>query len=112
MAYSRFTAAQLDTESGTVSVSGPFEFGPNEPRTEVEFFHFVIVQGDEFVSGDGQSRGDGNWSGTADAGNLDDGPAQGFGVAVLVRQPQETPPPGSPPAVQTFTWSEPIEITA
>ena len=33
MPYSRFTAAQLDTEGGTVSVSGPFQFGPDEPRT-------------------------------------------------------------------------------
>jgi hypothetical protein len=111
MAYSRFTEVQLDSKKGVVSVSGPFSFGVDEPRTDVRFLRFALVQGDEFVFGDGNTRGGDSWDGEAPAGDLHAGAAQGFGVAMLVRRPQQPPDPPSPPAVQTFTWSEAIQIT-
>jgi hypothetical protein len=105
MAYSRFDPAQL--ASGDVVVGGPFEFSEGEPVTDVPFLHFVIVQGDVVVAGVGETSGRGRWDGQEAAGNLAAGEAHGFGMAVLVRQAEGA----TPPAVETFSWSEPITIT-
>ena len=101
MPYSKFTTARL--EDGEVVVTGPFEFAEQEPPADVASLHFVLIQGDVAVHGDGGADG-GSWDGTASAAlKLDKGPAQGFGVAVLVRRE-------SPPTVQTFSWYDPVEI--
>jgi hypothetical protein len=121
MAYSRFDTAQLQA-GGKVTVTGPIHFAQDEQLTTVvESLSFVLVQGNVFVHGDGSVNGKGTWSGTADlADKLRAGePAQGFGVALLVRRATPATPAGpdtpataaSPPVVQMLTWSEAITIT-
>jgi hypothetical protein len=105
MPYTRFDAVQL--AGGEAFVGGPFEFAADEPPTNVPFLHFVLVQRDVVVAGDGETSGRGRWDGQKAAGNLTTGDAQAYGTAVLVRQPQ----PGAPPAVQTFSWTEAVTIT-
>jgi hypothetical protein len=121
MGFSRFTAAELDGK-GSVTVSGPMHFAEDErDETVVSDVNFVLVQGDVFVRGSGSVKGEGNWGGTADlADALEAGkPAQGYGVALLVRRPQEATPatddapeqPARPPVVQVLAWSETLTIT-
>ena len=121
MPYSRFDTAQLH-EGGKVTVTGPIHFAEDEQLTTVvKSLAFVLVQGDVFVHGLGSVRGSGSWSGDADlADELRAGePAQGFGVALLVRRAEEAMPEtpetpataARPPVVQTLTWSEAITIT-
>jgi hypothetical protein len=119
MPYSRFDTAQLD--GGTVTVTGPIHFAEDEHKTTaLRSLSFVLVQDDESVHGFGSVRGQGLWSGEADlAGEFHAGPAQGFGVAVLVRRAEpathgtaeEPAAPARPPVVQMLTWSEAITIT-
>jgi len=119
MAYSQFDTAQLDG-SGTLTVSGPINFAADEQQTTVvTALNFVLVQGDTFVRGHGSVDGKGLWAGEATkADQLAAGPAQAFGMAVLVRRAQPaaaatatTPAtPAQSPLVQTLTWSEPITI--
>jgi len=111
MPYSRFDTAQLDG-SGSVIVSGPIEFADDEQGTTVvASLSFVLVQGDAFVHGVGDARGKGSWSGEAGAADeLTEGPAQGYGVALLVRRADEKL--ARPPVVATLSWSEAITITA
>lgn len=104
MPYTRFDPVQL--AGGEAFVGGPFEFAAAEPPTNVPFLHFVLVQGDVVVAGDGETSGRDRWDGQTAAGNLAAGDAQAYGAAVLVRQPQ----PGAPPAVQTFSWTEAVTI--
>ena len=63
----------------------------------------------------GAVKGEGSWGGQAElADELVAGqPAQGFGVALLVRRAQEAThdAPARPPVVQTLNWSETITIT-
>jgi len=111
MAYSRFDTAELDG-NGTLTVSGPINFAEDEQVTTfVASLHFVVVQGEVFVDGAGFTRGEGSWGGEAElADELVAGePAQGFGVAQLVKRAQESP--ARPPVVQTLSWSETITIT-
>jgi hypothetical protein len=120
MAYSRFDSVQLNG-SGTVVVSGPINFAQDEQDvTVVASVNFVLVQDKVFVPGRGTAEGKGRWGGQSDkADKLSAGPAQGFGIAMLVREPQPataatatTPAiPASPPLVQMLTWSEPVKIT-
>ena len=88
-----------------VSVGGPLTFAQGEPATSVVALHFVLVQGNCVVQGPGNS-GAGRWDGERPQGDLVAGPAQAFGMAILVRKAQG----GTPPAVQTFNWSEAVEI--
>jgi hypothetical protein len=121
MAYSRFTAAELDG-TGKVTVSGPMHFAEEEQdETVVSPVNFVLVQGDVFVRGSGSVKGEGSWGGTADAADeLEAGKAaQGYGVALLVRRAQEATPaaagapaePARPPVVEVLAWSETVTIT-
>ena len=114
MAYSQFDSAQLDG-SGTVVVSGPIHFAQDEQEvTVVESLNFVLVQDDVFVAGRGSVEGKGRWGGQSNvADKLLAGPAQAFGMAVLVRRAQAatTATPASRPVVQMLTWSEAITIT-
>jgi hypothetical protein len=115
MAYSKFDAAELDGKGG-VTVSGPINFAAEEQGTTVvTSLNFVLVQGDVFVHGAGATRGEGGWGGQAElADELVAGePAQGFGVALLVRRAQEATQEAAahPPVVQTLNWSETITIT-
>ena len=102
MAFSQFTTARLDGEK--LVVSGPFRFAADEPEAELASLHFVVIQGDVAVHGSGEAKAEA-WDGFADgAGELAAGPAQGFGVAVMVtREP--------PRRVETLTWSDQFEIT-
>ena len=121
MGFSRFTAAELDG-SGGVTVSGPIKFAEDEQDdTVVSNVNFVLVQGDVFVRGSGAVRGEGNWGGTGEladelkANEL----ALGYGVALLIKRPQEATPatddaeaePARPPVVQVLAWSEAVMIT-
>ncbi len=110
MPYSRFDTAQLDG-SGSIIVSGPIEFADDEQGTTVvASLSFVLVQDDVFVHGVADSRGKG-WSGEAGAADeLTEGPAQGYGVALLVRRADQKL--ARPPVVATLSWSEAITITA
>ena len=115
MAYSRFDTAELDG-SGTLTVSGPINFAEDEQGTTVvTSLNFVLVQGDVFVRGEGAARGGGSWGGLAEAADelVAGEPAQGFGVALLVRRVQEATQEAAaqPPVVQTLNWSETIKIT-
>lgn len=115
MAYSKFDAAELDGK-GNVIVSGPIHFAEDEQGTTVvTSLNFVLVQGDVFVRGEGAVKGEGSWGGQAElAGELvAKRPAQGFGVALLVRRAQEATHEAAahPPVVQTLNWSETITIT-
>lgn len=101
MPFSKFTTARL--EDGQLVVTGPFGFADAEPPTDVAALHFVLIQGDAAVNGEGGADG-GSWDATTEALELETGPALGFGVAVLLRR-------GSPPTVQLFSWSDPVEIT-
>jgi hypothetical protein len=105
MPYSQFDAAQV--AGGNVFVGGPFDFAAAEPATSVPALHFVLVQDDVVVDGEGQVSGRGRWDGQTGAGNLAVGDAQGFGMAVLVRRPGD----GTQPSVVTHTWSEVVTIT-
>jgi hypothetical protein len=109
MAYSRFETAQWDGVD-KVTVGGPIRFAEDERGTTVvTSLNFVLVQGDEFVPGSGSVDGKGDWGGVAEGANkFGEGPAQGFGVAVLVTRPQPATPE---PVVQMLTWSEAITIT-
>jgi hypothetical protein len=103
MAFSQFTTARLEGGKSLV-VTGPFGFADGEPATDVTSIHFVVVQRDVAVHGDGGAKAD-VWDGTAEpAEKLTTGPARAFGVAVLVRREP-------PRTVQTLTWSDEIEIT-
>jgi hypothetical protein len=105
MPFSQFTTARLE-DASTLVVTGPFGFADDEPATDVTSLHFVVIQGSVAVHGDGGANAAAaSWDGTAEPANkLGTGPAQGFGVAVLVRR-------GPSPTVQTFTWSDSVEIT-
>ena len=121
MGFSRFTSAELDG-SGGITVNGPIFFAEDEQdETVVSPVNFALVQGDVFVRGSGSVRGEGSWGGTADAADeLEAGkPAQGYGVALLVRRPQDAIPAtadeeavaAAPPVVQVLAWSEAVMIT-
>jgi hypothetical protein len=115
MAFSRFTAAELDGK-GQVTVSGPMNFSEEErDETVVSDINFVLVQGGVFVRGSGSVKGEGNWGGAADlADELEAGKlAQGYGVALLVRRAQEATrdEPARPPVVQVLAWSEAVKIS-
>ena len=120
MPYSRFDTAQWNG-TDTVTVTGPIGFAPDEQlKTVVTSLDFVLVQGNFFVQGSAPVDGKGGWAGTAKkANNFREGPAQGFGVALLVRRAQpataatagEPATPARPPVVQALTWSEAITIT-
>ena len=115
MAYSKFDAAELDGK-GNLIVSGPINFAEDEQGTTVvTSLNFVLVQGDVFVRGEGAARGGGSWGGLAEAADelVAGEPAQGFGVALLVRRAQEATQEAAaqPPVVQTLNWSETIKIT-
>jgi hypothetical protein len=120
MPHAQFDTAQWDGVD-EVTVSGPIGFAAEEQQTTmVTSLSFVLVQGDVFVRGSGSVDGKGLWGGTATkAGQFHEGPAQGFGVAMLVRRAQpataataaQPATPARPPVVQTFTWSEAITIT-
>jgi hypothetical protein len=102
MPFSEFTTARL--RNGAVRVTGPFVLAQEEQGAEVPFFHFLIVQGDVIVEGEGNQSG-GGWSGTTTADPaLTTGYARAFGFATLVRK-------GPPPGFETFAWSEEIELT-
>ncbi len=111
MPYSRFDTAQLDG-SGSVTVSGPINFAEDEQeKTVVTSLNFVLVQGNVFAHGAGDAHGEGSWAGVAkSADKLSTGPAQGHGVAMLVREAEQADAP-RPPVVQTVAWSEAITIT-
>ena len=121
MGFSRFESAKVDG-SGTVRVKGPIRFAADEQgETVATPVTFALVQGDVFVFGDGAVRGQGEWGGSADladelkANEL----AQGYGVALLIKRPQEATPatddaeaePARPPVVQLLAWSEAVMIT-
>jgi hypothetical protein len=102
MVFSRFTTARLD--NGTVRVSGPLGFAPQERPMRVLSLHFLLLQDGEVVHGAGGADG-GFWDGTAaPAHNLRPGPVQAVGVAVLAAT-------DSADACETYTWSERIELT-
>jgi hypothetical protein len=101
---SKFDPPQLADKQ--VSVGGPLTFAQGEPATTVLSLHFVLVQGNCVVHGAGETSGDGRWDGEQAQGDLVAGPAQAFGMAVLMRKAQG----GTPPAVQTFDWCEAVTI--
>ena len=101
MPFSRFTTTRLD--EGTVRVSGPFGFAPQEPEMQVTSLHFLLFQEGHLIHGEGGADG-GTWDGTAAARSLEPGPAKAVGVAVLAD-------PGPPPAYETYTWYDEVEVT-
>ena len=109
MPYSRFDTAQWNG-ADKVTVGGPIRFAEDERETTVvTSLNFVLVQDDVFVRGSGHVDGKGDWGGVAEnADKIHEGPAQGFGVALLVRRPQPATPQ---PVVQVHTWSEAIAVT-
>lgn len=105
MPFSQFTTATL--ENGTVTVSGPLAFSQVEKEAQltVTCLHFLLIQGDEFLSGTGNADGAGNWDGeVTPAHNLQPGPLQAVGVAVFIT-------PGEHPRYETYTWSDQLELT-
>jgi hypothetical protein len=105
MPFSKFDSVQV--AGGNVFVGGPFDFGADEPSTNVPALHFVLIQDDVVVEGTGQVSGRGRWDGQAVAGNLDARDALGFGMAVLIRRPGD----GTHPSVETFNWTEAVTVT-
>jgi hypothetical protein len=103
---SKFDPPQLADK--LVSVGGPLTFAQGEPSTTVVSLHFVLVQGNCVVHGVGDTSGEGRWDGEEPQGDLVAGPARAFGMAVLVRKAAGA----TPPAVQTFNWSEAVTIEA
>ena len=105
MAHSQFTSATLQ-EDGTVQVTGPLTVDASATAADVTL-RFLIVQGSTFVHGEGRGVGasaNGNWHGTATAqqGSLQAGPAQAFGLAIVVKK--------DPPGFETLTWQEQIQL--
>ena len=91
---------QTTLSDGTLTARGPFQV---DPGTEVKHLHFLVAQAGVLVEGEAFVSGD-EWSGRAPAGDLQPGPAHGQGLAIMLSS-------GSPPALETFTWLEPIDVS-
>jgi hypothetical protein len=103
MGHSQFDTPATLGADGTVEVNGPLTVDPPTKWEEVAF-RFLIIQGSAMVQGKGQGVADGRWHGTATAqpGSLQAGAAQAIGLATVVKK--------DPPAFETLTWSEQIEL--
>jgi hypothetical protein len=105
MPFSQFKTTTLDA-NGKLHVSGPFVLALPEEEKEVTSLQFLVMQGDEFVAGEGGADDGGTWEGSVDhANNLALGPAEAFGIAVLVNS-------GPPLAFETYSWADKIALNA
>ena len=94
----RFSSVRLVGDS--VRVDGPVM----SDGAQVRHIHFALAQTGVMVEGAGESAaGTAGWTGQADMGGLQPGPAVAFGAATIR-------PPGWP-SIQTFTWFENVDIT-
>jgi hypothetical protein len=70
----------------------------------VRHIHFALAQTGVMVEGVGESAaGTEGWTGQADVGGLQAGPAVAFGAATIR--------PAGWPSIQTFTWFENVDVT-
>jgi len=102
-----FSSAVLQPD-GIVIVTGPFSLFSEDVTGKEIFVDFFLVQGEPgaeiMVDGHGKwTPGNPNWTGTADSGALQPGPANGNGFIVLVHD--------DPPSFVTQSWSSPVEVT-
>jgi hypothetical protein len=108
MPLAEFDKQAMLLQNGRVRVTGTVELeqeaaGTEVPRRGPVHFNFLIVKDGLVVRGEAQTTG-GNWSGTTGAApGLQPGTAQAGGLAVLARE-------GPPPAFETFSWFEQIEL--
>jgi hypothetical protein len=93
----KFTHTRL--HDGQLTAAGPFS---GDSALQVKHLRFLIAQGEEMVEDDAEVDGSG-WTGETSAEGLRPGPAQGFGLAVMLRS-------GSPPSFETFTWLEAVTL--
>jgi hypothetical protein len=102
-----FSSVELQPDQ-TLIVRGPFSLFPEDVPDKQIFVEFFIVQGDPgteiLVVGRGSwTPGNPDWTGTADSGALQPGPAIGNGFVVLVHE--------DPPSFVTQSWSSAVEVT-
>jgi len=91
------------TGDGRVKASGPMQ---NDEGFQLKRLNFMLSQKDVMVEGEGHPAANGTWQGETDAGSLKAGEyVYAVGVAVLAHE-------AWPPAVQTFTWCEQVDLTA
>jgi hypothetical protein len=97
----QFRTAQL-LGDGKVRVTGPFTV---DEGFALKRLNFILSQKDVMVEGEGRPAGGDDWHGETDAAGLKAGePVFAVGVAVMSHD-------AGPPAVQTFTWCEQIDVT-
>jgi hypothetical protein len=98
----RFSSVRLerDSERDYVRVDGPVM----GDLAEVRHIHFGLAQPGVLAEGVGELNADTeSWTGRADVGGLQAGPAVAFGAATIRS--------AGWPAIQTFTWFENVDIT-
>ena len=72
---------------------------------ELKRLNFMLSQEGVMVQGEGRPAGGGNWHGETEAGGLTAGNyVYAVGVAVVAHD-------AWPPAVETITWCEQVEVT-
>ena len=105
MAKSEFDR-QLPVRDGRVKVSGVLDVdaGARAAREEPVHVHWVLEQGDVVAQGQTESPSENFTDEEAEAQPWTDGPARVTGVAVTVRRKPVA-------AIETFTWSQEVELT-
>jgi hypothetical protein len=105
MAKSEFDR-QLPVRAGRVKVSGVVDVDANARAAGEEsvHVHWVVEQGDLVAHGQMESPGEKFTDEEPQAQPWQDGPARASGLAVTVRQKP-------PAAIETFTWSQEVELT-